>query len=122
MTDKFQFKHALRRGSGLMIATGAAVLTACGGSGNGYTSMMTGTTTPPTMTTAAPTITLTSPGTTVNRTVTLTASPTAATGVTVTRVDFMVDGTVIGSATTSPYNSTWSTSTVTDGTTVLPQK
>src|SRR5271169_3203236 len=105
MTDKSRIKHALRRGSRLMLATSATVLAACGGGMNTYTPAMTGTVTTPTMTTAAPTVTLTSPGTTVNRTVTLTASPTAATGVTVTRVDFMVDGTVIGSATTSPYNA-----------------
>ena len=122
MTDKSRFQHAVRRGSRLMIATSAAVLAACGGGMNTYTPAMTGTTTPPTMTTAAPTVALTSPGTTVNRTVTLMASPTTATGVTVTRVDFMVDGTVIGSAMTSPYNATWSTSTVTDGTHSLTAK
>jgi CHRD domain/Bacterial Ig domain len=121
MTDKSRFKHALRRGLRLVIATGAAVLTACGGNGSGYTPM-TSTVTTPTMTTAAPTVSLTSPGTTVNRTVTLTASPAAATGVTVTRVDFMVDGTVIGSAMTSPYSATWNTSTVTDGTHSLTAK
>jgi hypothetical protein len=115
MSDAFRFQHALQWSSRLLIATGVAVLNACGGSGNGYTPPMTGTTTPPAMTTAPPTVTLATPGATVNRMVTLTASPTAATGVTVARVDFMVDGTVIGSATMSPYSATWNTSTVTDG-------
>jgi hypothetical protein len=115
MTDASRFKHALRRGARLIIATGAAVLTACGGNGNSYTPAMTGGATTPTMTTAAPTVTLATPGTTVNRTVTLTASPAAANSVTVARVDFMVDGAVIGSATTSPYTAAWNTSTVTDG-------
>ena len=113
MNDTFRFKHAQRWAFRIMIATGVAALTACGG-GMGYTAGMT-TTTPPTMTSTPPTVTLASPGATVNRTVTLTASPASASGVTVTRVDFMVDGTVIGSAMMSPYTATWNTSTVTDG-------
>lgn len=98
-----------------MIATGAAVLTACGGGGMGYTPPATSMTPPATMTTAPPTVTLASPGNTVNRTVTLMATPMAAAGLTVARVDFMVDGAAIGSATMSPYTASWNTSTVTDG-------
>jgi Bacterial Ig domain len=113
MNDTFRFKHAQPWAFRIMIATGVAALTACGG-GMGYTAGMT-TTTPPTMMSAPPTVTLASPGAAVNRTVTLTASPASASGVSVTRVDFMVDGTVIGSAMTSPYTATWNTSTVTDG-------
>lgn len=60
-------------------------------------------------------VSLASPGATVNRMVSLTAMATAGTGVTISRVDFMVDGTVIGSATMSPYSVKWDTSTVTDG-------
>jgi hypothetical protein len=62
----------------------------------------------------APTVTLAAPpGTSVNRTVALTATPTAAAGV--TRVDFLVDGTVIGTATVAPYTVNWDTSTIADG-------
>jgi hypothetical protein len=121
MSDTSRFKHALKRGSRLLIATGVAALTACGG-GNGYTPPMTATTPPPTMTSAPPTVTLASPGSTINRTVTLTATPTAAAGVTVARVDFMADGAVIGSATMSPYTAMWNTSTVTDGMNSLTAK
>lgn len=64
--------------------------------------------------TAAPTITLTAPtSASVNRTVTLTANVTAPAGV--TRVEFLVDGSVVGSTTSSPYTFEWDTSTVTDG-------
>ena len=62
----------------------------------------------------APTVTLAAPpGTTVNRTVALTATPTAAAGV--TRVDFLVDGAVIGAATAARYTANWDTSTSADG-------
>jgi mono/diheme cytochrome c family protein len=61
----------------------------------------------------APTVTLAAPpGTTVNRTVALTATPTAAG---VTSVEFLVDGTVIGAATAAPYTANWDTSTSADG-------
>jgi hypothetical protein len=102
------------------------VLAACGGSnGNMYT--MTGgyTTPPPTGgggTTTPSSVTLTSPGATVNRTVSLTATPMAGTGTTITRVDFLVDGTVIGTATMSPYSVKWDTTTSTDGTHSLTAK
>jgi hypothetical protein len=115
MNDTYRFQHASQRAFRIMIATVAAAITACGGSGSSSTTGMPTATTPPAMTTAPPTVTLASPGTTVNRTITITASPAAATGVTVARVDFMVDGTVIGSATMSPYTASWNTSTVTDG-------
>ena len=99
----------------LVVGLAAAALTACGGSGMGYVSTtMTGTGT--TTTTTPSSITLASPGTSVNRTVTLTATPVAGMGVTVTKVTFMVDGASIGSATMSPYTVQWDTSTVTDGT------
>ncbi|MET0985260.1 MAG: CHRD domain-containing protein, partial [Steroidobacteraceae bacterium] len=50
-----------------------------------------------------------------NRTVQLTASPTTDTGVTVSRVEFLVDGTVIGNVTAAPFTATWDTSTTSDG-------
>ena len=59
---------------------------------------------------SAPTVTLAAPpGTTVNRTVALTATPTAAAGV--TSVEFLVDGAVIGTVTAAPYTTNWDTST-----------
>jgi len=82
---------------------------ACGGGGYGGGGGMS--TPPPPV---APTITLGAPTTTtVNRTVALTATPTAAAGV--TRVEFLVDGTVIANVTTAPYTANWDTSAVTNG-------
>jgi mono/diheme cytochrome c family protein len=72
--------------------------------------------------TAPSSVSLASPGATVNRMVSLTAMATAGTGVTISRVDFMVDGTVIGSAMMSPYSVKWDTSTVSDGTHALTAK
>jgi mono/diheme cytochrome c family protein len=95
------------------------VLAACGGSGTmytmtgGMTNGMGGGATGGMSTPSS--VSLASPGATVNRTVSLTAMASAGTGVTISRVDFMVDGTVIGSAMMSPYSVKWDTSTVTDG-------
>ena len=100
------------------------VLAACGGSGTMYT-MTGGMTNGMGGTTGMSTpssVSLASPGATVNRTVSLTAMATAGTGVTISRVDFMVDGTMISSATMSPYSVKWDTSTVTDGTHSLTAK
>jgi mono/diheme cytochrome c family protein len=94
----------------------AMVLAACGGSGGSMYTMtggMGGGTTGGMSTPSS--VSLASPGTAVNRTVSLTAMATAGTGVTISRVDFMVDGTVIGMATMSPYSVKWDTSTATDG-------
>ena len=68
-----------------------------------------------TTTTTPSTITLASPGQSVNRTVTLTATPVAGMGVTITKVTFMVDGASVGTAGMSPYTVQWDTTTVTDG-------
>ncbi len=63
---------------------------------------------------AAPTISLAQPASgSLNRTVTLSASVTAPAGV--TRVEFLVDGTVVGTSTTSPFQFAWDTSAVADG-------
>ncbi len=99
------------------VGTLAGILAACGGgyggsSGGGTTSAcgtQYGGTCP------APTITLASPGTTVNRTVTLSASASAAVGLTVSRVEFLVDGTSVGTASAAPYSVSWDTTTVSDG-------
>jgi hypothetical protein len=63
---------------------------------------------------AAPTASITAPSTaSVNRTVPLTATATAGSGV--NRVEFLVDGTVIATDTTAPYEASWDTSTIADG-------
>jgi hypothetical protein len=63
----------------------------------------------------APTINMSSPGSTVNRTVQLTASASAMGSATVTRVDFLVDGTIVGTANGAPYTFSWDSTTVSDG-------
>jgi hypothetical protein len=74
---------------------------------------------PPTVTLTAP-----APGATVKGTVALTATASASTmnGLTVTRVDFMIDGTIVGTATTSPYTVNWNSTTVTMGNHMLTAK
>jgi CHRD domain/Bacterial Ig domain len=92
----------------------ALLISACGG-GGGYG----GDDNPPPQAPSPPTITLTAPGSgtaTVNRTVSLSANATAAAGV--TRVEFLVDDTVVGvvgPAATTPYTFSWDTSTVSNG-------
>ena len=104
-----------RRATVSLLAVGiaAALLTACGGNDMTYTSssMMSTTTT-----TTPSSITLASPGQSLNRTVTLTATPVAGMNVTITKVTFMADGASIGTASASPYTVQWDTSTVADGT------
>lgn len=63
---------------------------------------------------AAPTASITAPtGASLNRTVPLTATATAGSGV--DRVEFLVDGSVIATDTTAPYEASWDTSTIADG-------
>ena len=74
-----------------------------------------------------PTIALTAPasGATVSGTaVMLTATAAASTmnGLTVTRVDFMIDGPIVGTAMTSPYTVSWNSTTVTKGSHSLTAK
>jgi peptidoglycan/xylan/chitin deacetylase (PgdA/CDA1 family)/type IV secretory pathway TrbF-like protein len=70
---------------------------------------------PPPADTTAPVATLTSPadGATVTGTVAVTATATDNVGV--ARVDVAVDGTKVGSATSSPYQVTWASDTVANG-------
>ena len=70
----------------------------------------------------APTVTMTSPGATVNRTVKLSATASAASGASVKQVDFLVDGTIVGTATASPYSVSWDSTTVSDGNHALTGK
>jgi mono/diheme cytochrome c family protein len=72
--------------------------------------------------TCAPSISVASPGATVNRTVRLNANASAAGGATVSRVDFMVDGAVVGTATAAPYAVSWDSTTVSDGSHTLTGK
>lgn len=63
---------------------------------------------------AAPTASITAPtAASLNRTVQLSAAATAGSGV--NRVEFLVDGAVIASDTTAPYEASWDTSTIADG-------
>ena len=91
----------------------AITLQACGGGGSGnYGGPPSQPATPPAP--PPPTIALAAlPSTTVNRTVTLTSEVNAAAGV--TRVEYLVDGTVIGTSTAAPYSVAWDTSTLADG-------
>ncbi len=89
---------------------------ACGGGGGGSGSPPATANPPPPAAPALPTVALAAaPSATVNRTVPLSASVTAPAGVTITMVEFLVDGTVVGSATTSPYSFNWDTSAIADG-------
>lgn len=91
------------------LAATMIIVSGCGGGGGGY-----GGSSQSGAQAAAPTATITAPsGASVNRTVSLTASATAGSGV--NRVEFLVDGTVIATDTTAPYEATWDTSTVADG-------
>ena len=113
----------------LWLLTGALplILTSCGG---GYGSGGGMGTTPCGGAYSAcplPTIALTAPasGATVSGTaVMLTATAAASTmnGLTVTRVDFMIDGTMVGTAMTSPYTVSWNSTTVTKGSHSLTAK
>ncbi len=66
--------------------------------------------------TIAPTVSVTSPtnGANVSGNITLSASATDNVGV--TKVDFLIDGSVVGTVTSSPYNLPWNSTAVTDGT------
>jgi Bacterial Ig domain/CHRD domain len=104
------------------LALGAAlplILDACGGysssSGSGGTTLCGGQYAP----CPPPTVTLTAPasGATVSGTVALTATATASAtyGLTITQVEFLVDGTSVGTAMSSPYTINWNSATVDNG-------
>lgn len=88
------------------------VLVACGGSGSDSPPPAPVDTTPPTV--SAVTVPA---GSTLNRTVSLSATASDAGGI--SEVRFLVDGTQVGTATTAPYTFDWDTSTVADGQYVL---
>ncbi|MGD0377334.1 MAG: Ig-like domain-containing protein, partial [Streptosporangiaceae bacterium] len=64
---------------------------------------------------APPTVSLTAPaaGATLTGPVTFTANASSAVGI--AKVDFLVDGVVVATATSSPYTATWDSTTVGDG-------
>jgi hypothetical protein len=63
----------------------------------------------------APSVTLAAPAGTMSRSVTLRAHVSMSGADVVARVDFMVDGTRIGSASAAPYSVSWDTTSVSDG-------
>lgn len=86
----------------------------CGGGGGGGSAPPNNPSEPPPP--PLPTVVVApAPAGTVNRTLPLSATVTAPSGVTVTMVEFLVDGTVIGNATAEPYTIDWDTSAVADG-------
>src|SRR5213080_3076215 len=74
----------------------------------------------------APMVTLTAPaaGAMESGTIALTATASASTayGITVSKVDFLIDGALVGTATTSPYTVMWNSTTVTAGTHLVTGK
>jgi len=72
--------------------------------------------------TTPPTVSITSPtaGSTVSGTVAISAM--ASDNVGVTKVDFLVDGALLSSDTTSPYSATWNTTTAANGSHTLTAK
>ena len=84
------------------------IVAGCGGGGSSAPPP------PPPVDTTSPTVSaVQAPATNVNRTVSLTVSATDSVGVTTVR--FFVDGTLLGSDTTSPYSVDWDTSGETEG-------
>jgi hypothetical protein len=113
------FAHHARRKimaayNGLHRTLGVCILVALqacgGGGGGGY-----GGGSPPSQPAVSPpTIALVAlPSSTVNRTVTLNSDAKAGAGI--TRVEYLVDGTVVGTSTATPYSFAWDTSTIADG-------
>ena len=101
----------------LAAAAAAAMLSNCGGgysSGGGSGPMGCG----GPYSNPCPTISLTAPsaGATVSGTaVTLSATAAAGAGLSLARVDFSIDGAVVGTATTSPYSVSWNSTTAAKG-------
>jgi hypothetical protein len=124
MAATLRIDKALTPASLFLTGAVAALLAACGGGGMGMSSptgMGMGMGCMPGMSgmsssCMAPTVTMHSPGTTVHLTVTLAASASSMMmGDAVMRVDFLVDGTQVGSSMMPPYSVKWDTTTVGDG-------
>lgn len=95
-----------------LVALFALSIVGCGG-GSGGGGSNTPPPPPPPPPPAEPTVSVTAPAAPVNRTIALTAEVEAPAGI--TSVEFLVDGTVIGTATEDPFSVNWDTSTVADG-------
>lgn len=126
MLGALHIDQALTPASLLLTGMAAALLAACGGGGMGMSSPtamgmgagmscmsdmsgMSGNCMPPA-------VTMHSPGTTVHLTVTLSASAASMMGGdALMQVDFLVDGTQVGSAAMPPYRIKWDSTTVADG-------
>jgi peptidoglycan/xylan/chitin deacetylase (PgdA/CDA1 family) len=65
--------------------------------------------------TAAPTVSLAAPAANAQLSGPVAFSATASDNVSVARVDFLVDGSVVGSASSAPYTYSWSSASVADG-------
>ncbi|HEV8462621.1 MAG TPA: chitobiase/beta-hexosaminidase C-terminal domain-containing protein [Gaiellaceae bacterium] len=65
--------------------------------------------------TAAPSVTLSSPAANAQLSGQVGFAATASDNVNVTRVDFLVDGNVVGTSSASPYTATWNSTSVSDG-------
>lgn len=124
-----RLRHAHSKLSRLLAGALPLILTSCGGGGYGGGGGGMGTTPCGGAYSACPlpTIALTAPaaGATVSGTavmLTATASASTANGLTVRRVDFMIDGTIVGTATTSPYTVSWNSTTVIKGSHSLTAK
>jgi hypothetical protein len=113
--------------SALLPLLGAAVLAGCGGGGMGTSSMGSPTAMgnssmgmpcsmmDMSMNCASPGVTMMAPVSPVNRSVTLSATVSAASGDMITAVNFLVDGAEIGANTGRPYTISWDSTTVSDG-------
>jgi CHRD domain/Bacterial Ig domain len=124
MRHTLGFNHAPRALTLLMAGAVALIIAACGGGygGGGSGSVSNGCGGAYGSPCSAPTITMTSPGTTVNRTIKLSATASAASGASVKQVDVMIDGTIVGTATAAPYTVSWDSTTVSDGSHALTGK
>jgi CHRD domain/Bacterial Ig domain len=121
MLDTSRIRYAMPAAPLLVLGTFFTVLAACGGYGGGSYSGSSGGMSCGSGgyggggTCPAPSISVQSPGTTVDRTVTLTASPQAPGGTTVMQVNFLINGAGVGKATAAPFSIQWDSTTVSDG-------
>ncbi|MGH8266101.1 MAG: CHRD domain-containing protein, partial [Steroidobacteraceae bacterium] len=122
MLETLRTTRAMPTALRLMVGTLLSILAACGGGyggGSGGGSGATGCGGYGGNNCPAPTIMLSSPGATVERTVQLSASASAASGAAVMSVDFLIDGASVGKATTAPYTISWDSTVVSDGSHML---
>src|SRR3989442_7231762 len=122
MRHILRFQHITPAFALSVVSALTLMVSACGGYGGGSSAGGQSCGGPYSGACAAPTITVASPGATVDRTVQLKAGASAASGASVTRVDFLIDGTIVGTATAAPFSANWDSTTVVDGTQTLVGK